>query len=577
MARAEAVAWANSLTDKRRAAAACAFTAAAIDAFLKRLSDRHGFKTKTSRLPDGHATAPLGISPFATAARLGTLAGALDPVSAAYWLSVTYTSLLPEDMRGSLGIYYTPPGLSHRLMEMAAEAGVDWRTCRVLDPACGGGAFLAPIADKIATALRDREPAFIVESISRRVRGFEIDPFAAWMSQVFLEAAMAPLCRAAGRALPQLVTVCDSLAQIPEGDGFDLVIGNPPYSRVTLSPALRERYRRGLYGHANLYGVFTDLALRWTAPGGVVAYVTPTSFLAGEYFKSLRELLAHEAPPVAVDFIATRKGVFENVQQETMLATYRRGAARGEATVHHLAMTAEGLASIVEAGRFTSPKELSSPWLIPRMPEDKRLVEGMAQLTSSLHDWGYKVSTGPLVWNRYKDQLRSRPSSATVPLIWSEAIAAPGEFIFRADKKNHEPYFRLKPGDEWLRIDKPCVILQRTTAKEQSRRLIAAALPPELIEEHGGVVVENHLNMVRPLNGKPKVSPEAVAAFLNSQIADAAFRCISGSVAVSAFELEALPLPSAEDMRQIEALVRLKAAPATIEGALRKCYLRGEA
>ena len=36
---------------------------------------------------------------------------------------------------------------------------------------------------------------------------------------------------------------------------------------------MRRRYRRSLYGHANQYGVFTDLALRWTVPGGVIAYV----------------------------------------------------------------------------------------------------------------------------------------------------------------------------------------------------------------------------------------------------------------------------------------------------------------
>jgi hypothetical protein len=28
---------------------------------------------------------------------------------------------------------------------MATSAGVDWQTCRVIDPACGGGAFLAPV------------------------------------------------------------------------------------------------------------------------------------------------------------------------------------------------------------------------------------------------------------------------------------------------------------------------------------------------------------------------------------------------------------------------------------------------
>ena len=56
--------------------------------------------------------------------------------------------------------------------------------------------------------------------------------------------------------------------------------------------------------------------------------------------------------------------------------------------------------------------------------------------------------------------------------------------------------------------------------------------------------MENHLNMVRPMVEKPAVSLRVIAAFLNSEVVDAAFRCISGSVAVSATELEALPLPS---------------------------------
>lgn len=117
------------------------------------------------------------------------------------------------------------------------------------------------------------------------------------------------------------------------------------------------------------------------------------------------------------------------------------------------------------------------------------------------------------------------------------------------------------------------MLLQRTTAKEQSRRLIAAALPLDLIVESGGVVVENHLNMIRPLHSEPPVSPAALAAVLNSEIADRAFRCISGSVAVSAFELEALPLPSSCEMKAIESLLTRGAKPETIERRLRAIYL----
>jgi adenine-specific DNA-methyltransferase len=168
-----------------------------------------------------------------------------------------------------------------------------------------------------------------------------------------------------------------------------------------------------------------------------------------------------------------------------------------------------------------------------------------------LKDYGYEVSTGPLVWNRHKNQLVAKPVKSTFPLIWAESVTSDGCFQFRADKKNHSPYFRTREGDDWLVTRKPCVLLQRTTAKEQSRRLIAAVLPAQLIRKHGAVVIENHLNMIRPTTESPAIPATTLAAFLNSAIVDRAFRCISGSVAVSAYELENLPLPPPAELKRL--------------------------
>ena len=243
------------------------------------------------------------------AERIGIAAAGLDVLDAGYTIGVLYTGLMPDRFRAQLGAYYTPPALCERLLDMATEAGVDWRSARVLDPACGGGAFLAPVARRMADSLKDSDARVALESIQRRLHGFERDPFAAWMSQVFLDAALGDLCGEAGARLRSVVRVCDSLEQAPAAEGFDLVVGNPPYGRITLSPELREKFRRSLFGHANLYGVFTDLALRFTRPGGVIAWVTPTSFLSGESFKALRGLLGREAPPVSIDFMGERRGV----------------------------------------------------------------------------------------------------------------------------------------------------------------------------------------------------------------------------------------------------------------------------
>ena len=511
------------------------------------------------------------------AERIGIAAAGLDVLDAGYTIGVLYTGLMPDRFRAQLGAYYTPPALCERLLDMATEAGVDWRSARVLDPACGGGAFLAPVARRMAESLKDGSARAVLESIQRRLHGFERDPFAAWMSQVFLDGALGDLCGETGARLRSVVRVCDNLEQVPAGEGFDLVVGNPPYGRITLSPELREKFRRSLFGHANLYGVFTDLALRFTRPGGVIAYVTPTSFLSGEYFKELRGLLGREAPPVSIDFMGERKGVFADVLQETLLAAYRRGGDPGAGKVHFISARSDGSIERTTAGAFNLPENLDEPWLMPRAEAQSALVRRVDDLPYRLADYGYTVSTGPLVWNRHRPSLRDRPGRGRYPLVWAESVRAEGVFEFRAEKRNHKPWFEPKANERWVVTDVPCVLLQRTTAKEQSRRLIAAELPARFIKEHDAVVVENHLNMIKPLNGAPRVAPAALAVLLNSGVVDQVFRCINGSVAVSAYELEALPLPPPEEVKEIERLVKRRATHETLECAVERLYSNGGA
>jgi adenine-specific DNA-methyltransferase len=506
------------------------------------------------------------------AAELGRVvsrAGCVE--AAAYQIGLIYTGMLPLAHRSAHGIFYTPPALTARLLQLAEDAGVNWSTARALDPACGGGAFLTPMAELICENLAHCDPRIIVENIGNRLRGYDLDPFGAWLSQVTLDAAMLPTTRAAGTNLPQVIEVGDSLARLAPDDGFDLVIGNPPYGRVKLGADDRARFKRSLYGHSNLYGLFTDMALQHARPGGIVAFVTPTSFLAGQYYKNLRQLLADEAPPVAIDFITARKGVFDEVLQETLLATYRRGGKPVRISVAQLDTGDDGDVIVSKATKIALPRLPSEPWLLPRSADEAALVRRVGKMATRLADWGYRVSTGPLVWNRHKSQVVAKAGDDTYPLVWAESITADGRFAFKATKRNHAPFFRFQAGDEWLVTDKPCVLLQRTTAKEQPRRLIAAVLPEDFIAKHGLVVVENHLNMVRPV-GQPSVDPETVAVFLNSLAADRVFRCISGSVAVSAFELEAMPLPSVATMKELSELVHAGSSKGEIADACARLY-----
>ena len=562
---------AASLKREHRLALARALVLQAVSAYWRGLPPGPG-APRPRRPPSGIELSSLTEEAADLAHTVGNAAAELPVVEAGYLVGILYTGMMPDRFRADRGAYYTPPALCERLLDLATEAGVDWRTARVLDPACGGGAFLAPVARRMAESLTGCRPDAVLASIHRRLAGFELDPFAAWLSEVFLDATLHRHLGDAALPLRPVVRICDSLEQPPPPESFDLVVGNPPYGRLKLSPRLRTKFKRSLFGHANLYGVFTDLALRFAKPGGVIGYVTPTSFLAGEYFKALRDLLGREAPPVSIDFIETRTGVFADVLQETLLAVYRSRGAPGRGRVHFISPRPDGSIATTAAGSFRLPARPASPWLVPRTPTQTVLLRRARRLRCRLKDYGYTVSTGPLVWNRHKDGLRDQPGRGRYPLVWAESVRPDGVFEFRAKKRNHKPYFQPTASEAWVVTDFPCALVQRTTAKEQCRRLIAAELPASFIDEHGAVVVENHLNMIRPLNGTPIVSPAALTALLNSSVVDQVFRCINGSVAVSAYELQALPLPPPEDMQQMEILLESRANRQTLHRAAEHLY-----
>lgn len=486
----------------------------------------------------------------------------IEPDARGYLIGTIYARLLPLNVRTEWGVYYTPPPLVQRLLSNVTDAGLDWAKARIVDPACGGAAFLAPVAHRIwrELARQGQAPKAILEHIAANLIGVEIDAFSAWMSQVLTQLHLLDLSLACSRRLPPLVRAADSLRTLLEEETrFDLVVGNPPYGRTGLTADLRTTYARSVYGHANSYGLFTDLSLRIANGDGIVAFVTPASFLSGQYFKALRAILAVEAPPRFLDFVHRRAGVFEDVLQDTVLVVFSKKHRNRQRT---------NVSSIDFGGDRSTLKTThiatcriegisEAPWRFPRTHGQRDVLRRASKMKNRLRDYGLTVSTGQLVWNRHKDQLRSSAGAGTFPLVWAESVLAKGKFRFQAKRASHKPFVQVPAGQDFLVTSETCVLVQRTTAKEQGRRLNSAVLPQRFIREWAGVVVENHLNLVKRMGGDvPSVPLRAVCALLNSQVVDEVFRCISGSVAVSAYELDDLPLPSLAEVMRLDSMLR---------------------
>ncbi len=537
------------LTDAAGIENARAIASVAASAWWYSLAARMGYSS-VSPPPRPHEARAVALSRAteAQASEMGRQLAFVPIPDAVAALGRLYTHSLPPSHRTAHGIFYTPPSLVRRLLDQAECAGHTWQAGRVIDPSCGGGAFLVEASTRMLASMPEAEPAIALASIGSRLSGWDLDPFAIWLANLAVEAVALPLVAATGRRLAPVAQVRDALAPFDDMVAkFALVIGNPPFGKVKDTEILRSQFQRSLYGHPNLYGLFTDLAVHLATNGGVIAYLTPASFLGGQYFKKLRRTLHNHAPPRYLDIVESRKDTFSDVLQEVALSVFLRGGAC-EAASCAVIDTRDGSLTVRPTGMLLLPLQPDGQWILPRDEADAALVSRLNTMPHRLADWGYTVSTGPLVWNRHKDRLHPSPANGRVPIVWAEAVTQDGRFVLRATKRNHAPWFEPRGANDPNVVSQPCVLVQRTTAKEQRRRLIAAEMPQTLFASHRGVAVENHLNMVRARQARPKLPLSKVAAFLSTAVADRVFRCMNASVAVSASELESMPLPAPGDV-----------------------------
>jgi adenine-specific DNA-methyltransferase len=68
-----------------------------------------------------------------------------------YAISITYALLIGHDRRKDLSAYFTPPVLAAAATSAARQFLAGSKDVVVLDPACGGGSFLVPIARLLVT------------------------------------------------------------------------------------------------------------------------------------------------------------------------------------------------------------------------------------------------------------------------------------------------------------------------------------------------------------------------------------------------------------------------------------------
>ena len=466
----------------------------------------------------------------------------LSPPWRDHAIASVYAVLMPGDRRKRLGAYFTPPHLVTHLVDRLTRFGLDLRFHRLRDPAAGGAAFLVPLARRKVEAWRQDGEAdeTIVAALSAQLRGCEIDAGLAALANALLKRMLVEEFDLAERLVAplEIVSTGDSLAaSVREVRDIDHEIGNPPYLRLprALESARQAEFSDISDGRLNLYAMFMRRALDHVPPGGLIGYVIPTSFLGGPEFRSFRRKAIELAEVLVVDLIEKRSDVFLDATQDACFVVLRRrdkplGSAM-ESRASSGLLRGDGAFRML--GTATCGRD-GGAW---RLPGDD-LLDG-----TTLAGWGYRGTIGYLVANRQSERLHGEAAPGRYPLVWAKAISSDGVFDFDRALKHKQNGWIDAPEKAGYIVRDSCVAVQRTSSRGQRRRLTAAAIPKSFIDEHGGIVAENHVILLIPRSPEAGAA-EDLARALNTASASEQLDRVCGSASISVRLLETLRLPS---------------------------------
>lgn len=490
----------------------------------------------------------------------------LSFLESTYWLSSTYAIHANKTYRKKLAMFFTPVSLTQGLLDDLSEQGIDYGTQSFMDPACGGAAFLAPIALRMRTTLTARgfTTLKLLKHIEKHLFGCDLDMVLCELSKHFMWMALHAEIQETGYVPSFKVHAANSLVDLAASLGtVDVVVCNPPYRKMSaeeLEP-LRDTYADVIEAQPNLYCLFITLCVRLLRIGGRAALVTPTSFLSGQYFGRLRKFLIRNTDLEHIGMVSDRLGVFIDVEQETALTVLQRCEEEDRAHVRAKVSVVSGAGQYKSVGECRLPNA-GAAWPIPRSVEDVSLLKTAALSRFRLSDYGYRVRIGAYVWNRdtrpkfesFKDARKVKAYTA-MPLMWSRDIV-PGRIVRLEDTYAYDGEHRFVDlGDKKHRsvIMSPCVVMQRVTSNDQPRRLVVAAVSPGVFNTYGGFIGENHVVIIEAISDKPALPPTKMAKLLSAHAIDRYFRCISGATNVSAFELNQLALPDPKTLKEATA------------------------
>ena len=395
---------------------------------------------------------------------------------------------------------------------------------RVIDPACGAGAFLLAFLRVASDWLERAAPSAAPGAASRRKKRLVRRCCGVDLREEALEVAAFRLRNRCPGAAARLI--CADALTMRELDGkFDLVTGNPPYVSYGLRRTaklgtearrlLREQYPCAAQYKISTYALFMELAVRLTAPGGAQCLIVPDSFLAGRYFAGIRRMLFQEGHPVK--FFLVEENLFAAAVGRSVIYVERKGERlRAETTLFRRVMNRSELRDGA-AGFAVAPSDcVRGAFARIRFYGDareKHLVETMERGAEPLRN--YLVLASGLIAGQGQSSIISpvRHSSAWRPGISSGRLIHAGCPVEPDCFLCTDPE-RIKSGLGKIDYARAKLLLRQT-----GDRLVAAV-------DERGLYALNNVHLAAPRPGREELL-YFFACLLNSAMMNDFYRIVS--------------------------------------------------
>ncbi|MFD0885265.1 Eco57I restriction-modification methylase domain-containing protein [Streptosporangium algeriense] len=245
------------------------------------------------------------------------------------------SSALAEAVRH--GEVFTRPWVVETILDLVGyTADQDLAEMRIVEPACGVGAFLGPIVERLSASCRAHGRP-LSEAINA-VKAFDLlGPNVRLSRELLIGQLVADGWEPADveKVVRAWVDQGDYLLQpLQAGQPADFVVGNPPYIRLEDVPTARmAAYRTAcpsMSGRADIYVGFYEIGLRSLKPGGRLGFICADRWMRNQYGQKLRQLVTRR---YSVEVVLSMHDVdaFQEPVSAYPAITVIRNAAQGSA------------------------------------------------------------------------------------------------------------------------------------------------------------------------------------------------------------------------------------------------------